>query len=344
MVNAFQEQALSTRLGIPIIYGIDAVHGHGNVFGATVFPHNIGLGATRDPALVEQVGQATAEEVRATGIPWNFAPCICVARDERWGRTYESFGEDPRAGVRMETIIDGLQGHGRAPITRRPRARHREALRRRRRHRVRLRGRRANEGQPWYEQRYTIDQGITVTSRHEFEKIDLAPYATRDQAARRRAASCRRSPASTGSRTGWATRSRCTRNEELITDVLKGQYQVRRLRHLGLGGHPPDPRPGRPGQRWADPVQGASRRERRHRHVHGAEQRAAVRGAAARRGERRPGQPMARIDDAVSRILAGSSSSGSSSTRSPRRTTSTRSAARRTVRSPGRPWRSRRCC
>ena len=78
-----------------MIYGIDAVHGHGNVYGATVFPHNIGLGATRDPALVRKVGEATAEEVRATGIPWNFAPCICVARDERRSRTYESFSEDP---------------------------------------------------------------------------------------------------------------------------------------------------------------------------------------------------------------------------------------------------------
>ena len=127
MVNEFQSQALSTRLGIPIIYGVDAVHGHGNVLGATVFPHNIGLGATRDPALVEEIGQATAEEVRATGIPWNFSPCVCVARDERWGRTYESFGEDPALVARMETIIDGLQGPGGSaipPTTCWPRAKH----------------------------------------------------------------------------------------------------------------------------------------------------------------------------------------------------------------------------
>ena len=128
MVNEFQSQALSTRLGIPIIYGIDAVHGHGNVYGATVFPHNIGLGSTRDPALVKKVGEATAEEVRATGIPWSFGPCVCVARDERWGRTYESFGEDPRLVSQMETIIDGLQGNGRAPISSRPCLGHREAL------------------------------------------------------------------------------------------------------------------------------------------------------------------------------------------------------------------------
>ena len=92
MVNEFQTQALGTRLGIPIIYGIDAVHGHGNVHGATIFPHNIGLGASRNPALAEMVGQATAEEVRATGIPWSFGPCLCVARDERWGAPTRASG------------------------------------------------------------------------------------------------------------------------------------------------------------------------------------------------------------------------------------------------------------
>ena len=80
---------------IPLVYGIDAVHGHNNVVGAVIFPHNIGLGCTRDAALVERVARATAEEVAATGIDWTFSPCIAVARDERWGRTYESFGETP---------------------------------------------------------------------------------------------------------------------------------------------------------------------------------------------------------------------------------------------------------
>ena len=85
-------------LGIPLIYGVDSVHGHGNLLGATVFPHNIGLGATRDPALVEKIGHITAEETRASGPQWAFAPCLCVARDDRWGRTYESFGENPAPG------------------------------------------------------------------------------------------------------------------------------------------------------------------------------------------------------------------------------------------------------
>jgi beta-glucosidase len=94
MITTFQEEALATRLGIPLIYGVDAVHGHGNLYGATIFPHQIGLGATRNPDLVRQIGQATAKEMLATGIPWNFAPVIAVPQDIRWGRTYEAYAED----------------------------------------------------------------------------------------------------------------------------------------------------------------------------------------------------------------------------------------------------------
>ena len=110
MVDRYQRAALATRLHIPILYGIDTVHGDGNMDGATVFPHNIGLGATRDPALVRDIAHVAAEETRTTGPQWAFAPCICVARDDRWGRTYESFGEDPALVARMETAIDGFQG------------------------------------------------------------------------------------------------------------------------------------------------------------------------------------------------------------------------------------------
>jgi len=110
MVNEMQKGALSTRLGIPIIYGIDAVHGHNNVYKATIFPHNVGLGATRDPMLVKRIGEATALEVRATGIPYAFAPCIAVCRDPRWGRCYESYSEDPKVVQSMTTLISGLQG------------------------------------------------------------------------------------------------------------------------------------------------------------------------------------------------------------------------------------------
>jgi len=94
LYNGFQKEALKTRLKIPLIYGIDAVHGHNNVLGATMFPHNIGLGCMNDKALVQDIAAATAEEVKATGLDWTFAPCVAVAQDERWGRTYESYSED----------------------------------------------------------------------------------------------------------------------------------------------------------------------------------------------------------------------------------------------------------
>ncbi|CAN6993422.1 unnamed protein product [Brassica oleracea var. botrytis] len=110
MVNEIQKASLSTRLGIPMIYGIDAVHGHNNVYGATIFPHNVGLGPYLDPNLLKRIGAATALEVRATGIPYAFAPCIAVCRDPRWGRCYESYSEDYRIVQQMTEIIPGLQG------------------------------------------------------------------------------------------------------------------------------------------------------------------------------------------------------------------------------------------
>jgi beta-glucosidase len=111
MVEGFQKEALATRLKIPIIYGVDAVHGHGNLLNATVFPHNIGLGAANDPGLMEKIGRATAEEMLATGINWNFAPCVAVAQDVRWGRTYESYSESTAIVTSLsEAYIKSLQG------------------------------------------------------------------------------------------------------------------------------------------------------------------------------------------------------------------------------------------
>ncbi len=110
MYNGYQAHALKTRLAIPILYGADAVHGHNNVLGAVVFPHNVGLGCTRNPKLVESAARVTAEEVRATGINWTFAPCVTVPRDERWGRTYEGFGEAPELARTLgEAAVRGLQ-------------------------------------------------------------------------------------------------------------------------------------------------------------------------------------------------------------------------------------------
>ncbi|EEC79317.1 hypothetical protein OsI_20160 [Oryza sativa Indica Group] len=110
MVDGMQRHALSSRLAVPILYGTDAVHGHNNVYGATVFPHNVGLGATRDAELARKIGEATALEVRATGIHWTFAPCVAVCRDPRWGRCYECYSEDTEVVRSLTTIVSGLQG------------------------------------------------------------------------------------------------------------------------------------------------------------------------------------------------------------------------------------------
>ncbi|PON62809.1 Glycoside hydrolase [Trema orientale] len=110
MVNQFQKAALETRLGIPLLYGIDAVHGNGSIKGATIFPHNVGLGATRDADLAQRIGVATALEVRASGIHCTFAPCVAVCKDPRWGRCYESFSEDTEIVRNMTSIVTGLQG------------------------------------------------------------------------------------------------------------------------------------------------------------------------------------------------------------------------------------------
>ncbi|CAA0837009.1 Glycosyl hydrolase family protein [Striga hermonthica] len=93
-----------------MLYAIDSVHGHNSLYKATIFPHNVGLGATRDPELVKRIGAATAVETRATGIPYAFAPCIAVCRDPRWGRCYESYSEDHKIAEQMTDIIYGLQG------------------------------------------------------------------------------------------------------------------------------------------------------------------------------------------------------------------------------------------
>jgi beta-glucosidase len=111
--DAFYRASMSTdmKVKVPVIWGTDAVHGHNNVYGATLFPHNIGLGAAHDPRLLERIGHATAEQVRATGITWAFAPTLAVVQNPRWGRTYESYSSDPEI-VRSygEAMVRGLQG------------------------------------------------------------------------------------------------------------------------------------------------------------------------------------------------------------------------------------------
>lgn len=114
LADQFHDASVDTsggRAAIPLIWGTDAVHGHNNVRGATLFPHNIGLGATRNPQLIQRIGEVTALEVAATGIDWTFAPTLAVVRDDRWGRAYESYSEDPEI-VRQFAgrMITGLQG------------------------------------------------------------------------------------------------------------------------------------------------------------------------------------------------------------------------------------------
>ena len=111
MIDGYHAEVRKSRLQIPLLYGVDAVHGHNNVVGAVVFPHEIALGATRDQALVEEVARITAKEVRATGANWTFAPCVTVPRDERWGRSYEGFAEDTTLVRELgAAAVRGLQG------------------------------------------------------------------------------------------------------------------------------------------------------------------------------------------------------------------------------------------
>ena len=110
-VAAFVEASHGSRTGIPLLYGVDAVHGHSNVRNATIFPHNVGLGATHDPDLVRRVARAAALEAAATGVRWTFAPCLAVPGDPRWGRTYEGFGQDPALVAELgRAAVEGWHG------------------------------------------------------------------------------------------------------------------------------------------------------------------------------------------------------------------------------------------
>jgi len=169
LVNGYQGRALQTRLGIPLMYGIDAVHGHNNVVGATIFPHNVGLGATRDPELVERIGRITAEEMVATGIYWNFAPVVAVPQDIRWGRIYEGYSEDTELVTTLATAyIKGLQSVG-------PEANlsHLQTVLATPKHFV------GDGGTRWGSSTtfdYQIDQGVTEVDEATLRAIHLPPY------------------------------------------------------------------------------------------------------------------------------------------------------------------------
>jgi len=114
LADAYYQASMDTSDGhhaIPVMFGIDAVHGHNNLVGATLFPHNIGLGAARDPELMREIAAATAIELRATGLDWTFAPTLAVPRDDRWGRTYEGYSENPEiVALYAGALVEGLQG------------------------------------------------------------------------------------------------------------------------------------------------------------------------------------------------------------------------------------------
>ncbi len=165
MVDGFQEYALESRLGIPLIYGVDAVHGHNNVYGAVIFPHNIGLGAAGDAELMERIGQATAIEMVTTGIYWNYAPAVSVPQDVRWGRTYEGYSEDTElVSTLAMAYLRGLQGDELSdPLTVLATPKHFVG----------------DGGTAWGSSTtpgYQIDQGVTDVDEATLRAIHLPPY------------------------------------------------------------------------------------------------------------------------------------------------------------------------
>ncbi|MCA9951308.1 MAG: glycoside hydrolase family 3 C-terminal domain-containing protein [Anaerolineales bacterium] len=165
MVDGFQDAALQTRLGIPLIYGVDAVHGHSNLQGAVIFPHNIGLGAANNPDLMREIGAVTAREMIATGIYWNYAPGVMVPQDIRWGRTYEGYSEntDIVSGL-ASAYLEGLQGDDlAAPDTVLGTPKHFVG----------------DGGTVWGSSTtndYMIDQGVTEVDEETLRAVHLPPY------------------------------------------------------------------------------------------------------------------------------------------------------------------------
>ncbi len=202
MVDSYQAGALSTRLQIPIIYGVDAVHGHNNLKGAVIYPHNIGLGATRDPDLVHRIGAATAQTMAATNIYWNYAPALPVVQDIRWGRTYESYGENTELVTQLGTAyLEGLQGDDLSdPLTALATPKHYIG------DGATIWGTSINGG-------YQLDQGVMTASEEEIREKYLPPYQAAINAG---ALSVMISFSS------WQE-TKMHAHKYLITDVLKGE-------------------------------------------------------------------------------------------------------------------------
>ncbi|MCW5873134.1 MAG: glycoside hydrolase family 3 C-terminal domain-containing protein [Anaerolineales bacterium] len=172
MVDEFQKHALNTRLAIPMIYGVDAVHGHNNVVGATIFPHNIGLGATRNPQLVRQIARATAVELAATGIYWNYAPALSVPQDIRWGRTFEGFSERTELVTELSVAyLEGLQNPQGVLDLDAP-----TAVLGTPKHFVGDGGTSFGSSTTFIAVQYLLDQGVTDVDEATLRELHLAPY------------------------------------------------------------------------------------------------------------------------------------------------------------------------
>jgi beta-glucosidase len=207
LYDNYQSRALKTRLRIPLLYGIDAVHGDNNVLGSVVFPHNIGLGCTRNPDLVETAARITAEEVRATGINWAFAPCLTVPQDIRWGRTYEGFSESPDVVKTLgPAAVRGFQ---------RDKLDHPLAVLACAKHFAGDGGTAFGTGLPKPRgERYPLDQGDVRLDEAKMRRIHLAGYLPAIQAG---VASIMPSYSS------W-NGVKCSGNAHLLTDILKKEF------------------------------------------------------------------------------------------------------------------------
>ncbi|MDZ4656999.1 MAG: glycoside hydrolase family 3 N-terminal domain-containing protein [Bythopirellula sp.] len=209
-VEDCQAAALATPLKIPLVYGIDAVHGHNNLLDAVIFPHNIGLGCTRNPDLVREVSRITALEVRASAINWTFAPCITVPRDIRWGRTYEGFSEDPElSGELGAAAVMGLQGHDLSDPTRVLACAKHFVADGGTKAEVRL----ANWEGFGDEKRLRLDQGDVQIDETTLRNIHLAPYLPSIAAG---------VGTIMPSYSSW-NGVKCSASKELLTDILKDE-------------------------------------------------------------------------------------------------------------------------
>jgi beta-glucosidase len=207
-VEACQAASQKTPLRIPLLYGIDAVHGHNNLLDAVIFPHNIGLGCARNPDLVREVSRVTANEVRASAINWTFAPCVTVPQDIRWGRTYEGFSEDPAiCGELGEAAVIGLQGHDLSDPTRVLGCAKHFVADGGTKAEVRL----ANWEGFGDEARLRLDQGDVQIDEAALRKIHLSPYLPAIEAG---------VGSIMPSYSSW-NGVKCSASKELLTDILK---------------------------------------------------------------------------------------------------------------------------